>query len=128
MRFTVIAGISLALCALPTGCSVMIAGSGTDADALLTRDEVHREFGTPDLSNISFDEYHTRRKIKDRRGSNYWVAIIASAWVLEPYLTFTEMKSCLKTLVSGRAVRFHYDEHGRVRAVYVERDEQVVNW
>jgi hypothetical protein len=104
-----------------TGCcpSFLLATSGKDLGTLPTREQVREEFGTPVASGVEdgkhFEDFHTRRKIADRRGYfGYPMGYAMTLGLIEFYALPRQLFITSKRSVLGQDLRFIYDETGKV--------------
>jgi hypothetical protein len=112
-----------ALLVSSSGCSMLIAASGKDVEKLTTREAVRQEFGQPTATDGSrIDEYHTRRKLAEPdialAGRNMGLAM---TYGLAEFICFPcEVYQLGRHTLLGQDLRFTYDAHGSVTAIYVD--------
>jgi YD repeat-containing protein len=113
-----------------SGCSGLIARSGTDLTALKSRDEVHAMFGQPVATGVvkgcegeTFEVYVTRRKIAalpeepSGRGPEslaYPGTLFFSLGTCELVLIPEQLTLMAVRFVGGEKIRFTYDRSGRL--------------
>jgi hypothetical protein len=106
MRFAQLIAAAFAL--VPTGCSALVACSGTDLEKIGTKAEAHEKFGKPIATGWenghSFEEYTTRRKLSETHKVQY-IAILDGIT-----LGFV---ACRRSAI-GQTLRFYYDEESKI--------------
>ncbi len=108
-----------ATCLLSSGCSVLIAQSGTDLQSLVTRDQVRAKLGKPAASGsqdgVNFDQFRTRRKFADEmEAASDGMGFAMTAGLLEFIAFPREVYLLAKRTIVGQDLRFEYDESGDV--------------
>lgn len=110
---------------LVTGCTAAILRSGVDTLELKTREDVRREFGTPDssgqIAESSFDEFNTRRIVAMHREA--WVAEHASVFTLGLFDIIGVPAMLVQAgylKLAGQDLRVVYDSAGNVISVHVD--------
>jgi hypothetical protein len=109
---------------LSSGCSLFIAQSGTDLDKVTTREEVHKKFGTPVVTDEghTIEDYHTRRKLAEseiecgRQSMGIAMTYGLGECIAFPY----ELYKLGRNTLLGQDLRFTYDDRGFVTAAYVD--------
>lgn len=103
-----------------TGCSMMIAETGTHHSEFETREKAHKLFGKPTaidtLDGEPIEDFYTRRKFAD--GSESLSRLIWFFWTLglsELYFTPVELVRLTRTTVTGQTIRLFYDKDGAVK-------------
>jgi YD repeat-containing protein len=114
------ASFALAAVLLPsTGCAAITDLSGTHVEKFKTKTEVQQEFGSPVSTGAEngqpYEEYHTRRKIAERwSGEGYVMLDTATLGLAELYMFPAALVRLTRNSITGRTVRFTYDEQGNV--------------
>jgi hypothetical protein len=114
----------MAFSLLPAGCSVLIAYSGIDPDALKTKEEVHAKFGKPVETGVSegesFETFRTRRKVRDNISvSGCSMAFGMTLGLSEIIAVPLELYSVARGTLLGQDVQITYDKAGQVTGVCV---------
>lgn len=109
---------------LLSGCSVLIARSGSNIDSLQTQADVHAKFGTPNTLVATesglVEEFRTRRKLANEMGGiGYGMEFCMLFGLTEPLNTLTEITWLGQTTLMGQDLRFEYDDLGAVRSRYL---------
>jgi hypothetical protein len=116
-------------CVLPSsGCAALIARSGTDLNALKTKEEIHALLGEPVACGVAngeaFEEYHTRRKISDdailRLGEGYAMMMILTCGAIDVLYVPQELYLVGRNTLLGQKVRVIYDCSGTVTGVCLD--------
>lgn len=105
-----------------TGCSALVAVSGTDPASLTTREQVHAKFGTPTATGLEdgnpFEEYWTRRKIaENRKFLDLWSGAGFTLGFGELIQFPQELCIAGTRSLLGQTLRFVYDDAGNVTAI-----------
>jgi hypothetical protein len=103
-----------------SGCSFMIAGAGTDLRSITTREEVHKQFGTPLTSEVidgqSVETFHTRQKICEPIwASGMEMAVGMSIGLAEIVCGPVEFVRLVQRTVLGQELNVIYDATGKVK-------------
>jgi YD repeat-containing protein len=119
---------------LSSGCSLLIARSGTDLYKLSTREQVHEKFGDPCTTGTiegqpfegqQFETFLTRQKISE----DYFVTAhhcmeIAMTYGLLEFIAFPhELYLLGRRSLFGQNIRFTYDATGNVTSANQEDDK-----
>ena len=111
-----------------SGCSALIARSGSSVSSLTTKDEVHERFGLPATSATvagqPVESFHTRRKISEPLRSACLGMGIVMTFGLGEVIAFPhELYLLGRRTLFGQEIRFAYDSDGNVKHVYLEGEE-----
>ncbi len=105
------------------GCSALISLQGLDVESLASRDQVHRELGSPKkletVNNSIVEHFQTRRKLSEpHRG----VALLfgTSCGVFETWSFPYELYLLSRRTILGQAIHVSYDPDGKVNRLIVE--------
>src|SRR5262245_26789704 len=112
--------LSLALFVpLSSGCSALIADSGTKLGALETREEVHRLLGEPvasgEVRGKPYEEFISRRKYSDGvRALSYRLGFVMTVGLSELVCCPAELMMLGRITVMGQNVRIVYNTDEKV--------------
>ena len=117
--------ILIVIALLPTGCSMLIARSGSDLSKLTTRELVHEKFGEPSTvgraDGESFEEFRTRRKIAEPLRSASLGMGIVMTYGLGEFICFPyELYLLVRRTAFGQDVRFTYNSTSTVTRVFLD--------
>ncbi|MCA9038160.1 MAG: hypothetical protein KDA91_23705 [Planctomycetaceae bacterium] len=100
-----------------TGCSTLIARSGTELWTFKSIEEVHAVFGNPieirKNESGTTETYRTRRKLAEP-SNGYGMEFVMLWGTREPKNTWTELSKYGRTILASRRVEFRYDNQGNV--------------
>ena len=106
-----------------TGCSALVAGSGKNLDALDTKEQVRKAFGTPVTSgeeDQAYDEFRTHRKLSESwKGEYLLIPCVVTCGLSEIVFLPRELYIAARQMVVGQSLRFDYDAGGTVTAVFL---------
>jgi hypothetical protein len=126
---------------LSSGCTTLIAGSGTDLSRLKTIEQVHSKFGTPAtkgttddqqfevfcINKVSrprecqtFENYRSRRKIASPGACYYMHLTIPTLGLSELVTVPIELLQLTRTTLRGQDICFTYDSSGQVSGVFID--------
>src|SRR5438874_242748 len=119
MRYFCMPLILIATSLLTGGCSSLIAYSGTDPDALNTKEVVHEKLGKPTQTVVAEDgfteTFHSRRKFRDQLGAREdFMCFGMTLGTSELFLVPLELYLLAKTMLVGHDLQVYYDSYGRV--------------
>jgi hypothetical protein len=101
------------------GCSAFVAATGTDVNALETREAVHAKLGQPLRATTSeegvTEEFHSRRKFSDPTSFGACMMGFGMTMGLSEFVAFPWQLYCLgREVVVGHDLQFTYDASGKV--------------
>jgi hypothetical protein len=102
-----------------SGCSFVIARAGIDLHSITTREEVHKQFGTPLTSEVidgqSVETFHTRQKICETIwASGMEMAVGMSFGLFELEAWPIEVVRLVQHTAFGQDLYVTYDTTGKV--------------
>jgi len=112
--------IVIAIAPATTGCSCLIAFSGTDLERFESREQVVKKFGPPTeitfKDGLEVDHYHTHRKIYDGtiRTASLGMSTAMTYGLAELYTFPRELFICTRRTIFGQTISFEYDQNGQV--------------
>src|SRR5436190_661603 len=110
---------------LSSGCSSLIARSGSDLSTLTTREQVHAQFGDPSSEDVvegqPVEDYRTRRKISEPvRSVHLGMSVTMTYGVGELFAFPSELFLLGQRTLVGQDLRFQYDSNGVVTSVLLD--------
>jgi hypothetical protein len=109
----------LLFAAVPSGCSYLVAMSGTDIQKMETRDEFRAKFGEPvevgSVNGCTQEVFRTHRKLADTFfGPGESMAVCLTCGLSEFVTTPYELYRAAEWSVKGQNVVVMYDKSGKV--------------
>jgi hypothetical protein len=109
---------------LTSGCLSFMARRGQDLSPLITREQVHQEFGEPTFAETvdgtPYEEFQTQRKICEyRRAISIGMGGVMSWGLIELIAFPDEHYRNEQRLFLGQTLRFQYNQSGNVTKVYL---------
>jgi hypothetical protein len=96
-------------------------------DLLETREGVHRWFGAPTISTNPkgeiCEDYVTRWKLSEDKG--YGIALVMTLGLNELWAFPMEVILLVRNAITGRNVRFVYDDQGKVKRVLIDTEKRI---